>query len=114
MSKPEYLEFRCCMCPNIGEPLTVCPGVSYAPHHDDSPCRFVKAYKDSRGWKYKVMGGLGESNFKARYQKPEKHGSTGWKCCPNMKWQKSFDAAQKDLNARAKANGWEEYNNAIS
>lgn len=38
-----------------------------------------KKYIDSCGWKYQVMPGLGESTFKARYQRPEKHGDVGWK-----------------------------------
>ena len=29
-------------------------------------------YIDSRGWKYRVMQGLGDA-FKARYQKPDKN-----------------------------------------
>ena len=33
----------------------------------------AKKYIDARGWKYKVMGGIGENTYKARYQKPEKH-----------------------------------------
>lgn len=37
-------------------------------------------YKDRRGWKYKVMSGIGDNSFKGRYQKPEKSGSIGWKC----------------------------------
>lgn len=36
-------------------------------------------YIDQRGYKYKVMSGIGPNAFKARYQKPEKSGSDGWK-----------------------------------
>lgn len=93
----EYREFRCCMCPNGNEPKTQCPA--------GKPCRFVKAYIDDRGWRYRVMGGLGESNYKARYQKP---GKTGWKCMARLEWRKSFDEAQSDLNMLAKAKGWKE------
>ncbi len=44
------------------------------------------------------MPGLGESNFKARYQKPGKRGNTGWKGVPVLPRRKSFDEAQADLN----------------
>lgn len=104
LSQAEYLKFRCCMCPNINEPeKTKCPPKPF--NSDITDCRFAKTYKDSRGWRYKVMGGLGESNYKARYQKP---GKSGWKCMTNMEWRKSFDEAQIDLNAMAKLKGWNE------
>ena len=35
-------------------------------------------YIDNRGWRYKVMAGLGHDTFKARYRKPEKN---GYHCC---------------------------------
>jgi hypothetical protein len=54
------------------------------------------------------MGGLGESNFKARYHKPGKSDSVGWKCMRSLPWCKSFDDAQRDLNALAKKKGWAE------
>ena len=41
-------------------------------------------YEDERGWKYMVMQGLGEHNWKARYQKP---GKSGWKCCAALPWR---------------------------
>ncbi len=92
------------MCPNIGEPEKMqCPSGQMKP--DITTCRFVKAYIDARGWRYKVMGGLGENNYKARYQKP---GKSGWKCMKNMEWRKSYDEAQRDLNARAKLKKWDE------
>jgi hypothetical protein len=103
---PEYLSFRCCMCPNINNPdKVVCPPSAY---EDAGLCRFVKKYIDKRGWKYRVMGGLGENNFKARWQKPEKHGSDGWHCVKQLPRRRTFDAAQSDLNALAKAKQWEE------
>lgn len=102
---PEYLEFRCCLCPNQRNPQeTVCPPSFMLPK--PTPCRFVKTYIDTRSWLYKVMGGLGESNFKARYQKP---GKKGWKCMGKMPWRKSFDEAQSDLNGLAKKKGWSEH-----
>ncbi len=104
---PEYRRFRCCLCPNRNDPQKVkCPPKPFNP--EVTPCRFIKAYIDKRGWKYKVMSGMGESNYKARYQKPEKRGDAGWKCVRNLPWRKSFDEAQSDLNALAKKKGWGE------
>ena len=48
-----------------------------------------KKYIDSRGWKYQVMSGLGEGAFKARYQRPEKHGDVGWKGLATVPWRGS-------------------------
>lgn len=98
----EYREFRCCMCPNSSNPeTTICPP---SPFRSESvPCRFIKTYVDERGWKYKVIPGLGESNFKGRYKKLSK---SGWKCMKNLQWRKSFDEAQIDLNKMAKLKGW--------
>lgn len=100
----EYRKFRCCMCPNTENPQSdKCPTGPSKP--EVTPCRFVKKYTDQRGWKYKVMSGLGESNYKARYQKP---GKSGWKCMKNLDWKKSFDEAQSDLNVMAEKKGWKE------
>lgn len=105
MNMPEYRNFRCCMCPNISTPEEMqCPTGPFK--EEITPCRFVKTYIDKRGWKYKVMGGIGGSVYKGRYQKPEK---SGWKCMRNLEWRNSFDEAQSDLNAMAKAKGWEEF-----
>lgn len=101
----EYLKSRCCMCPNVGKNRNVCPGIVGTPHPKDSPCRFVKEYIDARGWKYRVMSGIGDAGFMGRYQKP---GKTGCKCMRNMEWRKSFDHVQSELNAMAKEKGWEE------
>lgn len=68
-----------------------------------------RKYIDSRGWKYQVMSGLGEGAFKARYQKPEKHGDVGWKGCAMVPWQKTFEEAQADLDRLAKERGWNEW-----
>lgn len=106
---PDTIFMRCCMCPNIQENKRVCPGIPGTPHPQADTCRFVKAYIDSRGWKYKVMSGLGENSYKARYQKPEKHGDYGWKGCAMVPWRKSFDEAQADLNRLAQEKGWKEW-----
>ncbi len=75
---PEYLEYRCCMCPNADDnpKLVVCPAIHGKQY--EAPCRFVKSYTDERGWRYRVMGTLG-GGYRARYQKPEKCGEDGWK-----------------------------------
>lgn len=98
MSTPEYLEYRCCMCPNIDTPeATECP----AGH----ACRFVKIYVDKRGWLYKVRAGLGGHTFSGFYLKP---GKTSWKSMKQLPWRDSFDSAQADLNKYAHNKGWGE------
>lgn len=106
----EYREMRCCMCPNLQKGSLTCPGIPGTPHPHSSPCVFVRMYIDSRGWKYRAMPGLGGNTFKARYQKPEKHGSNSWKGVSALPWRPSFDEAQADLNAYAKQKGWSEWN----
>ena len=57
-----------------------------------------KKYIDSCGWKYQVMSGLGENSFKARYQRPEKHGDVGWKGLAACEaWGLTFDAVNESL-----------------
>lgn len=68
-----------------------------------------KKYIDSRGWKYQVMSGLGEGAFKARYQRPEKHGDVGWKGLAAVPWRGSREEAQADLDQLAKKKGWKEW-----
>ena len=68
-------------------------------------------YIDARGWKYQVMSGIGsEPAYKARYQKPEKHGSDGWKCLTTVPWRKTVEEAQADLDQLAERKGWAEWN----
>lgn len=109
MGKPEYLTFRCCMCPNRNTPSSrICP--SGGPENKlQTFCRFVKSYVDSRGWKYRVMSGTGGDNYKARYQRADKHGSDGWHGVTNLPRRNTFDDAQRDLNALAEKRGWREY-----
>lgn len=106
MERQEYFEMRCCMCPNLQNDSMVCPGIPGTLHETASSCRFVRKYIDERGWKYQVMGGIGEGAFKARYQKPEKSGAAGWKGLTAVPWRETFDEAQADLNAYAKKKGW--------
>lgn len=63
-------------------------------------------YIDQRGWKYKVMGGIGLNTFKARYQKPEKSGSDGWKGLAALPWRSTFEEAQADPDEYARKKGW--------
>ena len=69
-----------------------------------------KKYIDRRGWKYQVLSGLGENNFKARYQRPEKHGDVGWKGLAAVPWRGSREEAQADLDQLAEKKGWMEWN----
>ena len=55
----------------------------------------MKEYEDKRGWRFKVMGGLGENTFKARYKKPEKE---GWHCVAALPWRTTEAEAQADLD----------------
>jgi hypothetical protein len=106
---PEYLKFRCCLCPDINTTqLVTCP--PNPPRRPaPTPCRFVKKYIDSRGWKYRVKAGLGGDTFSCFYQKPEKSGELGWKSMKSMPWRDCFSTAQSDLNALAKKKGWSEW-----
>lgn len=63
-------------------------------------------YIDKRGWKYKVMPGLGDNTFKARYQKAGMSGADGWKCCAALPWRSTFEEAQRDLDQKAEKQGW--------
>lgn len=100
----EYMEYRCCMCPQRDSASNQCPPGPFK--QPVTPCRFVKSYIDDRGWQYKVVAGIGGSTFKARYFKPA---GSGWKCVPRLPWRASFDEAQGDLNAYARKKGWKEY-----
>ena len=61
----------------------------------------IRMYIDGRGCKYKVMSGIGLDTFKARYQKPDKHGNTGWKCVKSLPWRSTREEAQADLDHMA-------------
>lgn len=105
LEKPEYMRYRCCMCPRIQTATAVCPGIPHTPHPYESPCSFVKKYLDARGWIYFVRSGIGSQEFKAFYQKPGSKREHGWSCAP---WRPSFDDAQTDLNIEAKKRCWQE------
>jgi hypothetical protein len=101
----EYLAHRCCMCPQINSDRPICPGIPETPHPEPSPCRFVKRYRDARGWTYFVRAGIGGDTFKAVYHQPDKISPHGWRSVP---WRDSFDKAQADLNREAQKRGWQE------
>jgi hypothetical protein len=63
-----------------------------------------KVYEDDRGWRYKVMGGIGPDVFKARYCKPDRPKS--WKGLACVPWRKTMDLAQKDLDSVASKKHW--------
>lgn len=107
---PEYLNMRCCMCPNAEKDVIECPALSGPLDPNPTLCRFVKSYIDDRGWKYRVRPGIGDDSFKTRYQKADKHGLVGWKGFAALPWRSTFDEAQADLNAYAKTKGWAEWN----
>ncbi len=65
-------------------------------------------YIDSRGWKYRVMRGIGES-YKARYQRPERRGDAGWRGVAALPWRNNVRDAQADLDALAEKKGWKEW-----
>ena len=68
-----------------------------------------KNYIDNRGWKYRVMCGLGENVFKARYQRADHQGDVGWKGLAAVPWRESREAAQADLDRLAEKKGWKEW-----
>lgn len=102
-NEAEYLEYRCCMCPNIGTANTVCPAGMWK---GETPCRFVKAYTDSRKATYFVRGSIGADCYKTFVLKPLKSSSHGFRALP---WRDSFDEAQADLNRYAKKHAWSEH-----
>ena len=68
-----------------------------------------KKYIDDRGWKYQVMPSFVDNAYKARYQKPEKHGHVGWKGLASVPWRSTPEEAQADLDWLAEAKGWREW-----
>ena len=62
-----------------------------------------KVYIDARGWRYRVMPGLGEHYFKGRYNTPE---GSGWHGMRQLPWRDNADAAQVDLDLLAQERGW--------
>lgn len=67
-----------------------------------------KAYRDYRGWTYRVMSGLDSNgpSWKGRYHKPGGNPQTGWKCMTQLPWRVTRSEAQEDLDELAKQKGW--------
>jgi len=104
--RPEYLTFRCCMCPNHGEKIDICPGIPHTLHPEASPCRFVKRYVDEYGVEFTVFRKLGGRAFRTHCIPPEDKTTVYEFGEINAAY--TFDDAQAALNAYAKAHGWEE------
>ena len=98
----DIMEKRCSMCPQMNTGLSQCP---LEPGSRGSICGFV-VWTDDRGWKYRVMSGIGENRFKGRYQDNKHSGHAGWKGMRQLPWQESFDEAQEDLNRLAISKKW--------
>lgn len=86
----------CCICPARYEDFKngICKN-----------CDFVKKYIDKRGWIFFVRDGLGDSNYKTFFKKPDRMGSHGY---TGSKWHKTFTEAQKELNEIALKKKWQE------
>lgn len=112
MEKPEYLDMRCCMCPNINKNTSTCPGIPGTPHPISDPCRFVKTYADGQDNKYMVMdvltgAGARSMGFGINMLKVS---DPGWYATTLVPWNKCFDKVQSVLNHIAKERGWDEVN----
>lgn len=64
----------------------------------------MKVYEDSRGWRYRVMQGLG-TEYKARYKKLD---NGGWRCVARLPWRATAEEAEKDLADYAVRHGMKE------
>lgn len=104
--KPEYLKFRCCMCPN-SEDNIICPPSPFG--KDETPCRFIKTYIDNRGWKYKIKSLLGGETYCGMYQNNKHTGESGWHRMKQLPITDLFDKAQSNLNEYAELKGWKEF-----
>lgn len=65
----------------------------------------LKMYEDWRGWRFKVMSGLGKYRFKARYKNPSRG---GWHCVGLLPWRATAEEAQADLDCYAAKKGMTE------
>lgn len=66
----------------------------------------MKEYVDSRGWHYRVMPGIVDKSYKARYQVP---GNVRWRCVVRLPWRETPEAAQEDLDRMAQEKRWREW-----
>lgn len=65
----------------------------------------LRVYEDHRGWLYKVLPGLADNTYKARYHHPSHSPDTGWKCVRVLPWRESVAEAQEDLDRWATQHG---------
>lgn len=110
---PEYLDFRCCMCPNgYSSPQnTVCP--AFEPFKKlETPCRFVKTYIDGRGCLVFVARGSRKTEIGVTpwvvVRRETEHAAACRIRSSMLPARNSLDAAQSDLNKYAKLKGWRE------
>lgn len=103
---PEYLEYRCCMCPQVNSPSLICPAMVGVQQPGHCHCRFVRGYLDERGRKYYVCRGKPQDHFKPFYLNPR--GKGGMHSSRTFGCRNTFDEAQADLNKMAKERGWRE------
>lgn len=95
--QPEYLETRCCMCPNRNNPESrVCPagGPTNKP---ETPCRFVKNYRTGAGVIVQIKKSRCDNKHYVYFN--EDKAPRPFNC---------FDEAQADINNFAKRSEWEE------
>jgi hypothetical protein len=108
---PEYLKFRCCMCPNLENDTTICSGIAHTPHPDPDDCRFVKSYINKDGWTYsvkRIIQTIGSAPvYIAYYHKPEED-KDKWHIVGLLKHRTAFDKAQAELKVFAEKNKMEE------
>lgn len=104
-SKPEYLDYRCCMCPHIGidESVDICPADSYRKGY--TPCRFVKYYSDEDNMTYAVF----QENKTYIINRRDEIFTDAFDRAPGFEVFNSFDDAQSTLNKYAKSLNWHEY-----
>lgn len=67
----------------------------------DGVAAIMTEYIDKRGWRFKVMHGLGEV-WKARYNKP---GKSSWKGVAVLPWREKSEDAEHDLEVYAEVHG---------
>lgn len=97
VEEPEYLESRCCMCPNRNSPESrVCP-VGGQPKKLETPCRFVKSYRTGADVIVQVKQSRSDDKYYGYFNEDK---------APRP--FNSFDEAQSDINSFAKMSEWEE------
>lgn len=101
-------KYPCCMCPaqQYDFQKDLCNGETSFLGKLTGKCDFVNTFIDEREWVFFVRAGLGESNYKTFYKKPEQN--TMGHAYKSLPWRKTFQEAQQDLNELALKKGWKE------